>query len=350
LEKVPLVALSIAASVIAFFAQRKGGAVQSLDAIPLAARAANALMAYVEYIGNFVWPAGLAFFYPYPARWPAWEVAFAGLALAAMSVVVLLAYRTRPYLAVGWFWYLGTLAPVIGLIQVGYQSRADRYTYIPLIGISMMVAFEWPVASRRWPAVKKFIPIVVCSGWVLVTWVQVSYWKDSAALYRRAIAVTEANYMAHMDLGVDLVAEGRYQEGMRELYTSLEENPELAHGRNSLGVALYMTGRKEEAIEEFSRSIRILPTDAEPHSNLGNVLMDMGKLDDAIREFNTALRLAPGMPNAYYGLGCVLVKQNRPDDAIAYFTEALRINPGFAQARKQLEAIRGGQVPRARGQ
>ncbi len=342
LEKVPLAALAAGASLITLLAQKKGGAVQSLAAMPLAERAANAVMAYVLYIADFIWPTKLAFFYPYPARWPVGEVLFAGIALAAMSIVVVLAFRARPYLAVGWFWYLGTLAPVIGLIQVGHQSRADRYTYIPLIGISMMLAFEWPAASERWPALKKFVPAVAvaaCLGWMLVTWVQIKYWKDSAALYQRAIAVTEANYLAHMNLGVDLVAQGRYQEGMRELYTSLEENQDLPHGRNSLGVALYMLGRKNEAIEQFEESIRLLPTDAEPHSNLGNALMDLGKLDEAIREFNTALKIDPGMANAYYGLGCVLVKENRQAEAIPYFSEALRINPGFTQARDQLKGL-----------
>jgi protein O-mannosyl-transferase len=334
--------LAIAASVITFFAQKKGGAVQSLASIPLAARAANALMAYVIYIANFLWPTGLAFFYPYPSQWPIGEVLFAGLAVAAMSIVVVLAFRARPYLAVGWFWYLGTLAPVIGLIQVGHQSRADRYTYIPLIGISIMIAWAAAEAFEKWPRAKNaftFAALAVCTIWLLITWTQIKYWKDSEALYRRAIAVTDANYLAHMNLGVDLVAQGRYQEGMRELYTSLEENQDLPHGRNSLGVALYMLGRKDEAVEQFVQSIHLLPTDAEPHSNLGNALMDLGKLDEAVREFNTALRIDPAMANAYYGLGCVLVKQNRPTDAIPYFSEALRINPNFTQARDQLRVL-----------
>jgi len=342
LEKVPLVALAIAASIITFFAQRKGGAVQSLASMPLAERAANALMAYVIYIANFIWPTGLAFFYPYPSQWPTGEVLFAALALAAMSMLVALSFRTRPYLAVGWFWYLGTLAPVIGLIQVGHQSRADRYTYIPLIGISIMVAWAAAEAFEKWPRMKNafaFIATAVCITWLLITWTQIKYWKDSKALYRRAIAVTDANYLAHMNLGVDLVSQGHYQEGMRELYTSLEQNQDQPHGRNSLGVALYMLGRKDEAIEQFVQSIRLLPTDAEPHLNLGNALMDQGKLDDAIREFNIALKIDPAMANAYYGLGCVLVKQNRSTDAIPYFSEALRINPNFTQARDQLRSL-----------
>jgi len=342
LEKVPLVVLAIAASFITLLAQQKGGAVQSLASMPLAARAANALMAYVIYIANFIWPTGLAFFYPYPLQWPVGEVLFPGIALAAMSIVVVLGFRVRPYLAVGWFWYLGTLAPVIGLIQVGHQSRADRYTYIPLIGISIMVAWAAGEAFEKWPRAKNafiVVAIMACTGWTLMTWTQIEYWKDSATLYRRAIAVTDANYLAHLNLGVDLAAQGQYQSALSELYISIEENPDQAHARNSLGGVLFNLGRKDEAIEQFAQAIRLEPQDAEPHANLGNALVDAGKIDDAIRELNTALRLNPGMVNAYFGLGRVLILQNRPNDAATYFSEALRINPNFTQARDQLHAL-----------
>jgi protein O-mannosyl-transferase len=328
LEKTPLVALSLAASAIAFLAQRRGGAVQTLEAIPLAARAANALMAYVIYVANFFWPTGLAFFYPYPARWPMGEVAFAAAALAAMSVSVVLAFRKRPYLAVGWFWFLGTLAPVIGIIQVGHQSRADRYTYVPLIGISIMMARAAAEAFEKWPRARQVlagVAIVSCAWWALVTWLQIPYWKDSAALYTRAIAVTEGNYLAHLNLGVDMAAEGHY--------------PDQPHARNSLGGVLFTMGRRDEALEQFTQAIRLEPGNAEAHGNFGNALVEVGRIDDAIRELNTALKLNPGMATAYYGLGRVLVMQGRANDAATYFNEALRINPGFAAARAELEKI-----------
>jgi protein O-mannosyl-transferase len=336
LDKIPLVVLSIAASAIAFFAQRQGGAVQSLASIPLSARAANAAMSYVIYIADFLWPSRLAFFYPYPSHWPVGEVAFAALALIAMSVTVLLAYRKMPYLAVGWFWYLGTLAPVIGLIQVGHQARADRYTYIPLIGIAIMLAWTAAELPRKPVAI---LAVAACLGWIFATWVQISTWKDSGALYTHAIAVTDANYLAHLNLGVDLASQGDYQKALRELYTSIEENPDQPHARNSLGGVLYNVGRKDEAMEQFAAAIRLAPNDAEPHANLGNALVDAGKPDDAIRELNTALRLNPGMANAYYGLGRALVAEKRPQEAARYFSEALRINPNFTQARDQLKAL-----------
>ena len=342
LEKVPLVALAIAASLITLLAQEKGGAVQTLAAMPLAARVANALMAYVIYIANFIWPTGLAFFYPYPAAWPVGEVIFAAAALAGMSVAVVLAFRARPYLAVGWFWYLGTLTPVIGLIQVGHQARADRYTYVPLIGISIMVAWAAAEAFEKWDRARPIIKVVAvgaCAWWLLATWVQIAYWKDSATLYTRAIAVTDNNYLAHLNLGVDLAAQGRFQDARAELNTSIAENPDQSHARNSLGTVLYNLGQKDDAIAQFSQAIRLAPNDAEPHANLGNALVDAGRIDDAIGELNTALRLNPRMANVYFGLGRVLVLQNRPGDAATYFTQALRINPNFTEARKQLEAV-----------
>jgi tetratricopeptide (TPR) repeat protein len=212
-----------------------------------------------------------------------------------------------------------------------------------------MVAWAAAEAFERWPRAKTAftcVALAVCAGWMLVTWVQIKYWKDSAALYTRAIAVTDANYLAHLNLGVDLAAQGQYQNALRELYTSIEENPDQAHARNSLGGVLYNLGRKDEAIDQFTKAIQLEPQDAEPHSNLGNALVEAGKIEDATRELNTALRLNPGMATAYYGLGRVLVMENRTAEAIPYFSQALEINPNFTQARKQLEALRGGQPGR----
>jgi tetratricopeptide (TPR) repeat protein len=341
LEKVPLVVLAIAASVITILVQKQGGAVQSLQEMTFSARAGNALVSYVAYLANFVWPVGLAAFYTYPFHLRAWKVALAVLTLLGISIAVLLAYRTRPYLAVGWFWYLGTLAPVIGFIQVGYQSRADRYTYVPLIGISMMVAFAWPSARKFAPAAA----ILGCSFWLLMTWIQVGYWQDGVTLNRHTIAVTDRNYRAHEDLGVELAKRGDYQDALRELYTSVEENPDQAHARNTLGAILFHLGRKEEAIEQYTRGIQIDPQGAQLHMNLGNTLAEVGKTGDAIRELNTAIRLKPGMAAAYFGLGRVLAIEDRQAEAIRCFTEVLRLEPGYPQAREQLDALRafGGQ-------
>jgi tetratricopeptide (TPR) repeat protein len=313
--------------------------VQSLHEMPFTLRAGNALESYVAYLANFVCPLGLAAFYTYPFHLPMWQVASAALILIAVSVLALVQFRSRPYLAVGWFWYLGTLAPVIGLIQVGYQSRADRYTYVPLIGISVMLAFAWSAVKNVAPVAA----IVMCTFWLVMTWIQVGYWQDGVTLHRHTIAVTDRNYRAHEDLGVELAKRGDYQSAVRELYTSVEENPDQAHARNTLGAILFHLGRKEEAIEQYTRGIQIDPQGAQLHLNLGNTLADVGRTDDAIRELNTAIRLKPGMAAAYFGLGRALVMQDRPAEATRCFTEVLRLEPGYPQAREQLEALKGFQ-------
>jgi tetratricopeptide (TPR) repeat protein len=340
LEKAPLVALAGAASAITWIAQQKGDALRSLALIPLTLRLETAFIAYVAYLRDFIWPAGLVFFYPYPAALPAWEVVCAVVAIAAVSVFAGAGYRQRPYLAVGWFWYLGTLVPVIGLIQVGYQSRADRYTYVPLIGISIMMAWAAAEVWEKWPRARTAIQaaaVVACCGWWMVTWKQIQYWRDSPELYHRAVAVSNENYMAHYNLGLDMVNDGHLKEGVRELYIAVEQNPSLP--RHTLGVGLDRLGQKEEAIEQLRQSIRLHGDDAEAHANMGEPLTDLGRLDEAIREYNTALRMSPALPNAYYGMGCVLLKQDRPKDAIAYFSQALRLNPGFTEARERLRQL-----------
>ena len=340
MEKAPLLALAMAASAITWIAQQKGDALRSLTLIPLAMRIDTALIAYVAYLRDFIWPAGLIFFYPYPPAWPAWQVISAGLGVAAVTVFSVAGYRQRPYLAVGWFWYLGTLVPVIGLVQVGYQSRADRYTYVPLIGISIMVAWAGAELWEKWPRARTAIQaaaVVACCGWSMVTWRQIQYWRDSPELYHRAVAVSNENYMAHYNLGLDLVNDGHLQEGVRELYIAVEQNPSLP--RHTLGVGLDRLGQKEEAIEQLRRSIRFHGDTAEAHANMGGPLTDLGRLDEAIREYNTALRMSPALPNAYYGMGCVLQKQDRTTEAIAYFSQALRLNPGFTEAREHLQQL-----------
>jgi tetratricopeptide (TPR) repeat protein len=342
-EKVPLMALSIAASLTAFLVQRKGGAVQSVDFIPVTARVANALVSYVAYLADFFWPAKLVAFYIYPTHLPAWEVILAALVLAGISILAVVEFRRRPYLAVGWFWYLGTLAPVIGLIQVGYQSRADRYTYVPLIGISIMVAWGAADAFEKWPgAQRKFAAaaIVVCSAWLVMTWIQIQYWRDGVTLHRHSIAVNFENYRAHEDLGVELGKRGDYAEAARELYRSVEQNPGQVHALNSLGAVLFLMGRKDEAIEQYRRAIAMDPNGAMLHLNLGNALADEGKIDEAMQELSTAVRLDPAKAEPYFDLARLLVMQNRRSEAMAYLTEALRIDPDLPQARQELDALR----------
>ena len=334
-EKTPYMALSAAASLIAYRVQHQAGAVLSVDSVPIATRAANALISYVAYLGSFFWPTSLAVFYPYPASFPAWQIAGSAAILIVISVLAI----RRPYLAVGWFWYLGTLVPVIGLVQVGMQARADRYTYIPAVGISIMLAWGMAELMERWPGTQtmiKFVAAAVCVAWLAITWTQVPYWRNSVTLFEHAIASTDNNFIAHLNLGMVLAEKGQTKDALRHLYAAVEEKPEHYDAHDSLGAVLGQMGRMDEAAEQFRLAIRIQPGDSEAHSNLGNVLLAQGKFADAADEFREAVRIFPDFVTAHFGLGGALLNLGQTDDAIAQFKEALRLDPNMAPAKDGL--------------
>jgi tetratricopeptide (TPR) repeat protein len=343
LEKAPYFALSLAASLIVYRVQHLAGAVQSVATIPLATRAANAVISYAAYLWQFVWPSGLAMFYPYPPSLPVWQIAVSAMLLAAISALVI----RRPYLTVGWLWYLGTLVPVIGLVQVGQQTRADRYTYIPLVGISIMLAWGAAELMERYPA-RKFalqsVAAVFCLGWLAVSWTQVETWRNSNTLFEHAIASTENNYVAHMNLGEALTEQGRTKEALQHLYTSLEEKPENADGHDTLGAVLGQLGRTDEAAAQFREALRIQPNDWEAHANLGNVMLAKGQMAAAVDEFRAAVKISPDLATAHLGLAAALLNLGQTDAAIAEFREALRLDPAMTPAQDGLKkalSIRG---------
>jgi len=331
-EKIPFLTLSALASFIAFKVQHKAGAVLSADTVPMATRTANALISYVGYLSQFFWPSGLAVFYPYPASFPVWRTAAILVLISGLALL-------RPYLTVGWLWYLGTLVPVIGLVQVGMQAKADRYTYIPMVGISIMLAWGMAEIMARWPRARLALSVAsaaVCLGWLAVTWTQIQYWRNSVLLFQHAIATTENNFIAHLNLGVVLAEQGQANEALRHLYLAVEEKPEHADGHDTLGALLGQMGRTDEAAAQFSQAIRIQPNDSEAHCNLGNVLLSQGKLAEAAVEFRTALRIFPDFPSAHFGLGAALINSGHIDEAAAQFSEALRLDPNMAPARDGL--------------
>jgi tetratricopeptide (TPR) repeat protein len=334
-EKTPYLALSAAVSLVTFKVQHAAGAVTALDSIPLATRAGNAVISYVAYLGQFFWPSGLAVFYPYPPVLPVWQIVGSAVILVAITALALL----RPYLAVGWFWYLGTLVPVIGLVQVGLQARADRYTYIPMIGISIMLAWGGSELITRWPRARLPLQVAgvsICLAWVAITWAQVQYWRNSVTLFDHAIASTQNNFIAHSNLGVVLAEQGKTQDALRHLFASVEENPNYGDARLSLGALLGELGRTDEAGEQFSQAIRIWPNDAQAHNNLGNTLAVKQKFPEAANEFRTALRLLPDFALAHFGLAGALLNLGQTDEAIAQFSEALRLDPSLTPAREGL--------------
>jgi protein O-mannosyl-transferase len=305
-EKLPLFALAGLSSLVTFYAQRTGGSVLSLDQVSFPVRVANALVAWLAYIGKMIWPARLAVIYPLDPAMPLWPALPAGLALAAVTLVTWRGARRRPYLLTGWLWYLGTLVPVIGLVQVGVQSMADRYTYIPLVGLFVMIAWGVPELAAGWRYRQAALP--VAAGTLLgvlsvATWRQLGYWRDDFTLFSRALRVTRNNYVA----------------------------------QNEVGVALARMGIPDEAAAHFRESLRIRPDFPDAHYNWGVALLGEGKLDPAIAQFTEALRYRPDSADGHNNLGIALYQEGKLDEAIAQFTEALRIAPGHASARANLD-------------
>ena len=305
LEKLPFFGLVVITGVVTVLAQ--GGSVQKLGGLPLTERIWNAAISYVMYLVDTVWPTGLAVFYPHPlALDPSATQLVPGLLamgfLIAVTAVVLLASRRRPYLGVGWLWYLGTMAPVIGVIQVGSQARADRYTYIPMIGIYLMVAFglrEWVMASkarRQQPAV--IASLAVVAALMVLSILQTRHWQNSETLFRHALRVTENNYLASFNLGTEFAAADRIDEAGELFAETVRMKPD--HEKAHLSLGTFHAGRNEldEAAARFEEAIRLREDYAEAHFNLGNVRARQGRLDDAQTAFETTMRLDPGLREA----------------------------------------------------
>jgi len=352
-EKAPLFALAAGSSVVTFFVQRKGEAVAPLELYPLAIRIGNALVAYVRYIGKTIWPQGLAAYYPHPgSSLPLWEAAASGVLLLCVTAVVIRAAKRRPYLTGGWLWYVVTLLPVIGLVQVGMQAMADRYTYIPLIGIFIIGAWGIPdllagraKALHAGPGAPRRALLPALAGAVLValmvcTYVQVGYWRNGVALFSHAVKVTENNALAHYNLGTTLREEGNIEDAVPHFYEAVRIDPNHADARNNLASALFEQGRDGEAIAEYYEVLRFKPHNADVQTNLGTALLRQGRFDEALPHLTEALRISPEHPGAHNSLGVLLAQQGKLDQAIAHFSEAVRIDPDREDYRENLEQAR----------
>lgn len=340
-EKLPLFGLSAAVSALIFLAQRGGGAVLSIDQLPLAARLANALVSYAVYAAKLFWPSNLAVFYPFPASLPAWEAIAAGAAVAAVSALVIHERARRPYLMVGWLWYLATLLPVIGIVQVGLQARADRYTYIPLIGLSIMLA--WGAAelgARRLRAVAAVAAVAVVA-WAATTRSYLSAWQDSASLFQHALGATAGNYVAYNNLGVALRDRGDTIAAMANFQAALAIRPAYAEAQTNLGESLLRQGRPDEAMVPITEALRLNPSLPEAHVNFGAVLSRQGKTAEAVEQYRLAVQLDPANAEAHGGLGAILTDLGRPEEALAELTEAVRLKPDDADGHYNLGRLYG---------
>ena len=370
-EKVPFLALAATAGVLAYFTQDIGGAVRTLKGWPLNLRIANVLVSYVTYLAKAIWPYRLAVFYPYPQTIPLWQAAGAGLLLVAVSILVIRARRRCPYLAVGWLWFFITLVPVIGLVQVGLQATADRFTYVPIIGLAIMVA--WGVPDLLEPYRSRLVVLAVSSSIALSlltarSWVQVQYWRNSTVLFEHALQVTHRNYLAHNNLGAALFYQGKVEEAIDHYYQAIQIRPdydrayfnlgnafaelgnidtarryyakapsfEPAEAHNNLGRALAIQGKIEDAIANYLEALALKPDLAEAHNNLGDALARQGEFAEAIDSFSRALALDPKMAETHDNLGRALARQGRIAEAIEHFSRALALKPDFAEVHCHL--------------
>jgi Flp pilus assembly protein TadD len=341
LEKIPLLGLATVSSLVTFLVQRSGGALESLNTIPLNVRLANAFVTYVRYMEKTIWPHDLAVFYPHPGRsLPMWEVAGAVLLLLSITVLVLRTVRSHPYLTTGWLWYLGTLVPVIGIVQVGSQALADRYTYVPLIGLFIVMAWGLPDMLARWPHRRAALATLTAGFLValmIYSLLQVGYWQNSSTLFRHTLDVTTNNWLAHNNLGLALASDGDSAGALAQYRQSLRIHPKHAQAHNNLGIALAQHKSPREAVIHFETALHLKPDFADAHYNLGLLLMNNGELDDAIFHYQQAMQSEPDDPQIYNNMANALLRRGDVCGAISHYREALRLEPGSATTRRNLE-------------
>ncbi len=337
-EKWPLIALAAGAAVITYVVQRGYGAMIPTGVITPARRLGNALLSYARYVEKTVWPRGLCALYPYAPRTDWLAVAVAAVAVAAVTVAVLRAARRRPWLAVGWLWYLGMLLPVIGLVQVGTQGYADRYTYLPTIGLLVAVVWlvgEWVARTRAARAAAVVGLVLALTLLSVATARQVGFWRDTETLFRRALAVTRANPVAHMQLGTAFLRQGRIEPAVAELTESIRLAPSYVEAHNNLGNALAVSGRLEEAAAQFRIASRLIDQ-PEFHHNLAATLDKLGRPDEAIPEYEAALRRDPDRYLTLMMLARDLAARGRLAEAEADLRHALDLDHGAVETRRLL--------------
>lgn len=340
LEKAPLAVMSAVSCCVTLWAQGSGGAVGDLTSYPLTMRLANAAAACAAYLGKMLWPARLSAFYPHPAdSLPVWQVVGSGLLLAVITTLAVRLRARRPYVLAGWLWYLITLLPVIGIVQVGSQAMADRYTYIPLIGI--FIALTWGVAelSAR-PVLRMVVPaagVAVVAALAALSWLQIGYWRNSVALFSHGIAITPNSPVPYHNLACAMEADGNIDAAIPLYRKASAMVPRNAVIRSKLGSALMARGRLKEALEHLDAAAQLKPRNPDYQGSLGMCLALMGQPSEALPCFEAAARLNPNSSVGRSNLGQCLVMLGRYEDAEREFLEALRLDPANRRARANYE-------------
>ncbi|MFZ4438794.1 MAG: tetratricopeptide repeat protein [Syntrophales bacterium] len=337
LEKIPLVALSAVVGALTIYGQGSSGALKSLGEIGLSDRMVNAVVSYGAYVAKMLWPVNLACFYPYQTSIALSILLSSVVLLVALCVLSFRYIQTAPYLAMGWFWYLITLLPVCGIIQVGEQAMADRYTYIPMIGLFIIIAWGIPELLKGNPYYRYFIPVVAGTTillLVILTFKQTGVWKDSRSLFEHAIAVTERNYMAHNNLGAYLMGHNRFSEAATHFESVVQIKPYNEKYLNNLGIALFRQNRYDEAMTYYLRAIAINPRLADTYYNAGDVCLFNGRDNEALEYYKKALHLLPGNAVAENNVTEILNRQekrNREINNLSKLREPTQSNKNIAQ-------------------
>ncbi len=340
-EKVPLLVVAIVWSLITFSLQKGSGATAQAH-LALGRRIANALFSYLMYLWNTVWPYEMALFYPYPRELPAAAMLVSIVLLVLMAVLCIVRLRSSPYLVTGWLWYVGMLAPVIGFIQVGEQSRADRYMYLPQIGLSILLAWgalELFGKSQRGRQTLATVAAVVALMLTILCHVQAGYWKDSETTWNHSLAVTTGNHIAHNNLGDVLIKKKQWNEAVEHLQKAIQIFPDYPEANNNLGFALASNGKWAEAVASYQTALKFRPNYPKARNNLGISLSEQGKTKEAIEQFNEAIRQDPDYADSHANLAIALLQAGRRDEAITQLRETLRLKPDDAEVRAQLRQL-----------
>ncbi len=342
LEKLSLFALVALAAAATYIAQRNVGAMMSEESHPLAARLINAPVAYARYLGLTFWPVDLAILYPMPNAWAAWQVAGALALLTGLTWSCVRRISQLPWLAVGWFWFLGTLVPVIGLIQVGDQSIANRYTYVPLVGLFIVLVW-WldavctsRASGSRLLTTAAIIALTLCA---IGTRRELWHWRNGVTIFEQALRVTQNNFVAMVNLGNNLARVNQQQEAIALYQQALRVHPDSSDTHYNLASSLAETGQTQAAERHYRQALRWNPRHAQAHNNLANLLTDTGRLPEAIHHYEESLRLKPGNVAARFNYGITLADAGKPVEAIAQFEAAVKRQPDFTRARLQLVSL-----------
>jgi len=334
-EKIPLFVLTILSSVVTYIVQQKGGAVASVEKFPLGVRAENVFVSYITYFGKTIWPNNLSVFYPYDRLPASWQVLGAVVFFVAMTSAVIWAAKRFPYLTVGWLWYAGTLVPVIGLVQVGAQARADRYTYVPLIGLFIMAAWVVPEVLAKWRYRRKVLvalSALTLSYFFVLTWTQVEYWQNSLTLFGHALKVTDNNYIAYYNRGNAYAALGNQERAIEDYERALKINPQYAVVYSNRGSLYFKLGNYKQAIEDYDKAIEINPKLASAYNNRGNTYGALGNYRQAITDYDKAIEIDPKLEEAHYNRGNAYEVLGSQKQAIMDYDKAIEINPASAVA------------------